>query len=347
MTTKRWMVLTAWPFLAAMGCSTSSSSTSETDTGGANDTSDPAEVTVPADTSDVGDPADTSEVSAPSDTSDVLEPEDVPSSADTADPGDTTEPVTTIATPGARCELKDRIGVIELSGVTDEPPFPYLVATLNDRPNPWYGEPALTTDACRHHAFKPTGICEDSCGLDETCSIDGECAPLPLRLKAATLRLVAGEESQTFTADAELGYLEGAITLQGKTFGLEVSWPGQVVSFPAAEAPAALPQLAGTLAGSYDAPEKVTITWTPVAAGTHAYTLIPVNHHAAGPTFTECAVDASLGSFEVPEAMLTPLAVSTGLEFQGVEHVRFAAAETPEGCVELRFLTRHYLSLGF
>lgn len=347
MKTKRWMTWTVWPLLAAAGCSTTSNASDGSDSGAANDTSAPVDVAAPADTSDANVPMDVVDPFDAVEPEDVIEPADTPSAGDVTDPSDTAEPAITVATPGARCDLADRIGVIELSGLTDEPPFPYLVATLNDRPNPWYGQPALSTEVCRHHAFKPTGICEDPCGVDETCSIDGTCAPLPVRVKDATLRLFAGDETQTFSPDPALGYLEGAITLPGKSFGLELTWSGQTVTLAAAEAPAALPQLAGTLVGSYDAPEKVTITWTPVAEGTHAYTLIPINHHAAGPTFTECAAPASLGGFEVPEAMLTPLAVSTGLEFQGVEHVRFAAAETPIGCVEIRMLTRHYLSLGF
>jgi hypothetical protein len=35
--------------------------------------------------------------------------------------------------------------------------------------------------------------------------------------------------------------------------------------------------------------------------------------------------------------MIDPLAVSTGLEFQGVEHMFVAAAQTPQGCVDFRF----------
>jgi hypothetical protein len=39
--------------------------------------------------------------------------------------------------------------------------------------------------------------------------------------------------------------------------------------------------------------------------------------------------------------MLLPLAVDTGLEWQGMEHARFAAAETPSGCVEIRYSRLH------
>ena len=64
-----------------------------------------------------------------------------------------------------------------------------------------------------------------------------------------------------------------------------------------------------------------------------------------GLTFTECAVPASSGALHIDGAMLQPLAAVTGLEFQGVEHVRFAAASTPAGCVELRYETQQYTSL--
>jgi len=43
--------------------------------------------------------------------------------------------------------------------------------------------------------------------------------------------------------------------------------------------------------------------------------------------------------------VLEPLAVVTGLEFQSFEHVRFAAAETSRGCVELRFSNRQSVGL--
>jgi len=84
---------------------------------------------------------------------------------------------------------------------------------------------------------------------------------------------------------------------------------------------------------------------TTQSAGSHVYTLIPINHHAGGPTFTRCVVDAAQGSFLVGEAMLKPLAVGTGLEFQSIAHVRFAAAETPKGCVEFRFFVNHWIDL--
>ena len=58
--------------------------------------------------------------------------------------------------------------------------------------------------------------------------------------------------------------------------------------------------------------------------------------------------DDPAGTFDLMHVdgdMLTPLAVVTGLEFQGLEHQRVAAAETPLGCVEFRFTTKQYVGL--
>ena len=78
----------------------------------------------------------------------------------------------------------------------------------------------------------------------------------------------------------------------------------------------------------------------PAKDGAFVRTTIPINHHAGGPTFTECAAPDGSGAFHADAAMINPLAVKTGLEFQGVEHVFVAAAVTPQGCVEFRFGTK-------
>jgi hypothetical protein len=99
------------------------------------------------------------------------------------------------------------------------------------------------------------------------------------------------------------------------------------------------------LHGTYDAPEAVHIEWDPVAGESAVYTNIPINHHVADGSFTECVVAASAGTMHVGQSMLVPLAVSTGLEFQGLMHVKYAALELPAGCLEFRYGVRYYLSL--
>jgi len=252
-----------------------------------------------------------------------------------ADPGDgdASSGDLTIAVPGARCALDERVGLIEISAPAFGPNG-YVSGAIADRPFPWYGAPELTTDACAFHRQATTAC--PACDADELCGRDGQCAPAPQNRTDVTLTLSAGDDTQTFTSDGTTGDVWGDITLAGGTLAAEITFAGHRVTLAATPFPAQLAGLAGTLAGGYDAPTSLDITWTSDPAGGVVFTHIPINHHAGGPTFTTCAVPASSGAMHVGEAMLTPLAVSTGLEFQGVHHLRFAAAETPYGCVELR-----------
>ena len=88
--------------------------------------------------------------------------------------------------------------------------------------------------------------------------------------------------------------------------------------------------------GAWNAPGDTTLAWD--STTDWAYTHIPINHHVGGPTFTECHVPGNEGPIVVPAAMIDPLAVITGLEFQGMRHAQFASAQTSAGCVEFRFI---------
>lgn len=237
---------------------------------------------------------------------------------------------TAVAVPGARCAAADRVGLVEVTVGK------FVRADLYDRPDPWLEEPALSDSACDHHRHVPQKcpVCEG----DEICSTEGACEAIPRRDTAGRLVVRAGGDEQTFQADPELGDLGGEITLPGDSFALEVEAFGQVITLEEEmSVPDPLPELAAILTGTYDAPEAIDATWDPQPAGSHLHTLIRINHHAAAPTFTECAADASTGTLTIEEDMLVPLAVSTGLEFQYFDHVRFAAADTARGCVEFRF----------
>ena len=109
------------------------------------------------------------------------------------------------------------------------------------------------------------------------------------------------------------------------------------------QVPGALTDMTATLGGSYDVPESIDLSWTPDGGDSHVFTHIPINHHAGGATFTECQAEMSAGSIHVDAPMLKPLAVATGLEFQTVDHVRFAAAETGRGCIEFRFVQHQFV----
>jgi hypothetical protein len=241
-------------------------------------------------------------------------------------------PMEIAATPGMRCELSERIALIEIT--SEGGGAPYLSGAVYERTHPWYGAPELTTAACAFHRFQ-SGLCPGACAFDEQCGADGKCVKSPRARRDVELELRGGAQTQTFMASG-LGELYGAVTLAGSALAATLTFGEHTVTLVETPLAAALTGLSGTLAGGYDRPEALDLQWTGPTTGS-VYTLIPINHHAAGPTFTECMVPASARSLHVDGDMLEPLAVETGLEFQGVQHAHFAAAETPAGCVELRF----------
>ncbi len=249
----------------------------------------------------------------------------------------------TTATVGQRCALTHRVGLIEVTERGGSPGSNYKArAVVFDRPNPWYGDYTLSTDTCGFHQFKPEAACT-SCDDEQVCAQDGNCVPAPVYATGLSLTLATGGQQQTFTSHSVYEYAGGDVTLPGRTFAATVSWAGCSVSLPETTIPDELADLVGTVSGSsYDKPTALDLSWTPPSNGAQVYTLIPINHHAAGPTFTECTVDAAVGALHVDQAMLEPLAVITGLEFQSAEHVRFAAANTEVGCIEFRlWWSRH------
>ena len=252
---------------------------------------------------------------------------------------ETTPDPTIVAVPGQRCALDERIGLIT---VEDSGGTFYLQGAIDDRPSPWYGAPELSTEACDFHRFDPSSACP-TCSETELCGLDGTCSPAPVRYTDVVVTLT-GTTEESFSADATTGDVFGALTGTGP-FAFDVRYGDVHITLVATAAPSALSDLTGTLEGGFEAPTKLDVAWSTSDLGTDVFTRIPINHHASGPTFTECAVPGSAGALSVGQAMLEPLAVITGLEFQGLEHTRFAAAETPAGCVELRVLRREYVNL--
>lgn len=242
-----------------------------------------------------------------------------------------------VATPGERCDRAERVGLVEITAGGAN-------AFMFDKVDPMIGEPALSDAACGFHEYRPAGPCD--CDTGEVCSLAGTCVAAPRRATDGRLTLRAGGAEQVFEADPELGFLGGAITLPGPAYTVEVFAFGQTVTLEAETAvPGPLANVAVTLEGTYDMPAGLDATWDPVDDDSLVFTDIPINHHAGGATFTECAVATSAGALRVEGEMLEPLAVVTGLEFQALEHGRFAAAETSRGCVEFRFSARESVGL--
>lgn len=246
---------------------------------------------------------------------------------------DASDPVVVHAVIGERCALTERIGLIELK-------WGSVFGSIYDRPNAVYGEPELHDDACDFHRAPAGGGACDHCDYAvETCGAGNVCAPLQVQDESATVTLVKGGDSQVMAFDVNNNAIYGEVTL-ALPFGMEVAFGERTVVLAESDMPAGLTNPQGMLMGDSSAPGDFDITWSGAADGT-VFTHVPMNHHVGGPTFTECAVPASANELHIDGEMLAPLALETGLEFQGIEHMLVAAAETPEGCVEIRYSTQH------
>ncbi len=247
------------------------------------------------------------------------------------------------AVPGQRCTPSTRVGEVVVYGQADPATPLEASAVMVDRQDAWAPAPKLADAACTFFLQAPPAYCE-SCPVDTLCAPDATCQAMPAPATDIVLVLSAGGAAQTFPASGTSGAY-GLVTLPGRTFSVAVSWAGLTVTLGDTAVPDGLDGLSGTEGGPWNAPTAMDLAWTPAAGDTSVFTHIPINHHAGGPTYTECLVPASSGALHVDGAMLAPLAVVTGLEFQGIEHARFAAAKTPLGCVELRFRVQQYVNL--
>lgn len=235
---------------------------------------------------------------------------------------------------GELCPLATAIGVVQLSGF----PEPYVQATLWDATNPWVGEPELSTATCAYHHYDAGGC--PTCAGVETCSIAGGCVPERRTVKDATLLVSTGGMQRQYAADPQLGGIYSMLDIgtESSSYAMTLEWgETQVVLEAMLVASGKLMDLVIEIEGDSSMPGALDATWTPSTEGAFVRSTIPINHHAGGPTFTECGAPDSSGSFHADAEMIDPLSVQTGLEFQGVEHVHVAAAQTPQGCVEFRF----------
>ena len=123
---------------------------------------------------------------------------------------------------------------------------------------------------------------------------------------------------------------------------MKLSFAEYTVTLAPTSLPAELQNLASTGLENSFSPGDIRITWDAANSGEEIFTRIPINHHVGGPTFSECAAPISAGEMLIAKEYVEPLAVSTGLEFQGVEAMNRAAAETPLGCIEFRFQKKYF-----
>lgn len=256
-------------------------------------------------------------------------------SMNTPDASDGT-PTLIAATFGNRCLETERTGVVEIRGAF---PNRVVVARLFDRPNPLAGAADLTDEFCTFYKFSPSGPCLP-CAETEMCGSDGSCVPAPITLKQAQLTMSGDGMDQVFTAGGDFGFLEGEISLASETLSAELLVSGLRITVSETATPPPMENFSGIVTGIENAPTALDLSWDGVSSDAEIYTNIPVNHHAAQGTFTECQIAPSAGGLHIDGEMLAPLAIETGLEFQGIEHVRFAVAKTSDACIEFRFSSR-------
>ncbi|MBL8742464.1 MAG: hypothetical protein JNK04_15250 [Myxococcales bacterium] len=238
------------------------------------------------------------------------------------------------AVPNTFCAPEDTIGRFWISGF---PGGPVISGELWETTAPFIGPPTLTTATCGFHEFQDT--CPGTCDPGTVCNYAGTCVPERRSVKDASLRITVGGEEQIVEADPKLGgfYAPLEIGDESSEFAMHLTWGELEVDLvPFAYQGAPLADATVTTEGDSSAPGALDATWTTSAAGGHVMSRIPINHHAGGGTFTNCAAPLSAEGFHADAEMIDPLAVITGLEFQGLEYVNIAAAETPVGCIDFR-----------
>lgn len=232
---------------------------------------------------------------------------------------------------GGACGMTERIGTVTLwsSGATIA-----VYGRVFDRPDPYIGPPERTTDTCVFHRF-PSAAC-DACDPDQVCSFDGTCVAAPIAFVDASLDVTIAGDATTFDADPITGEFYGELTATDEPAVLRLRFGDHDLELPAMTTAAAVDALSVVGTGDASAPTSLTAAWTPREDDTRVRTVIAINHHAAAPTFTICDAPASTGSFTADAEMLQPLAVVTGLEFQGVDVATTAALHTELGCIDVR-----------
>lgn len=265
---------------------------------------------------------------------------------DTGTPGDSEPEDTSVEVGEVRvgepCARNDLVGAIGLSlydGTIN------LDGVIYNAPQPFTGLPTLENQHCALHVYDAAacGHCEEPL----VCAGDGHCVPQPTAFLDLVVTASAGGVQHVAQANPKGGWLYEQWPHGGEDWALEVSFGQDTFAAPALPIAAGDLGFSVTAEGDYDNPGALTVSWTPSTDGSLVRTEIPINHHAQAGTFTLCEAGAEGGGFQADAAMIEPLAVITGLEFQGIDHLQVASVVTSAGCVELRYGTHLYMDPSF
>ena len=262
---------------------------------------------------------------------DTAAPVDSANPGDSGDSGDTGEaPEGVEAVVGAACPAERRVGLVELevadSGVQ-------VVGWVFDRPDPRVEAPTEANDTCAFYQ-QDRGDCT-GCPDGQVCTSTG-CQTAATRRSDVQLVVTGDGAPQTYDPVSD-GYMYGPLDSPGSAYDITLTMGEDTVWVTDLPQPDPMPAVTVTLDADELSPGPLEATWTPYTSTDRVRTLIPMNHHNIEETFTECSAPATSGSFYATAAMVDPLAVVTGLEFQRVAAGQVAAAELADGgCVELR-----------
>jgi hypothetical protein len=186
---------------------------------------------------------------------------------------------------------------------------------------------------CAYHVHDRAAC--GGCDLGDVCSQTGECVVRRSPVLGSTIAVTIDGVEQNFEAN-EFGQIWsdlGPVTTDIET---SLSWDGTVASAPAWSPPTGDIGPAVAVSGEWDAPGELVVTWTDQGESALVTTTVPINHHVPSSTFVHCVSAESTETFSAPAEMIDPLAVVTGLEFQGLEHERAYAVPVAGGCVQFR-----------
>lgn len=257
---------------------------------------------------------------------------------DTGDPSDTAPSDTAVTigevVVGEPCPRMELVGAVELSIFDGNVS---LGGVIYDAPQPFTGVPTLNNEHCSFHQYDASAC--GGCGDPLVCAGDGDCVPMPSAFTDLRVTARDGNVWQFVEADPKGGWLYEQWPHSGDDWAMDVSFGQDAFSVPAMAIADGDIGVRVSADGDYHGPGALTVSWTPVLDGSLVRTEVPINHHAQAGTFTHCEAGAEVGGFTADAAMINPLAVITGLEFQGVEHLNVASVATSVGCVELRYGT--------
>ncbi len=233
------------------------------------------------------------------------------------------------------CALDEEIARVAVLGYGGGPAS--LTGRVYDRRSPLVGAPELSNARCDFHRHD-LGACV-RCDEGQVCSISGECVDAPRPITEMTLRATVNGVEQVVEANEE-GFAYLQLDDADAEVAITVGWPGGEATFGPRTRPGADIRPAVVVEGDYDAPGALTATWTDGGADAFVRTRIPINHHVGGPTFTRCTAPEAEGTFTADAPMVDPLAVVTGLEFQGLHYEHAVAVDVAGGCVQFTMGTQ-------